>query len=1009
MRHLNFPKAQPPYNPEEWAGVNPRYSHLLEVPTSAPIEQRAQQAGARRWHYLDNLPVLVEQGLEPIGTILCVHGNPTWSYLWRTVLDAGVNERAPWRVVAVDQIDMGYSERTHLDLEGERRSLTDRIADLGDFTKALGLDKTDKPVVTLAHDWGGLVSFGWALEHREILSGVMLTNTAVYHDGIENIPAALRLALGVHEWGTHDSTAFIDVTLGLAQNEGRLPAPGSAGAGALDGALPQPVGQQPKRLYPSPLNEAIYRTYRAPYAHSAWREGVRNFVGDIPTGTDIPSYTPMQRIAEQIRDLDVPAFFQWGTKDPVFQRRYLFDLMERMPQAKVHRYEKASHLVIEDYDIATPMISWLAQTFGTLEDGMLVPARNAEAEHRAARARRHGLVAGSAGESAAAEGADGTAAEGTVPAAFRPMLAALTERVNDTSVAVVDMDPKGDGTSVSVTLTWAELSQQVNAAATRLHALGVRPGDRVNLMVPPGARLTTLIYACMKLGAVIVVADTGLGLPGLTRALKGANPSFLVGIPAALSAARTLLWPGVRISVEPLGSVQEKLLGVAGSVFTAPAADGTPGAPVPTPTVVEFPSPVPDADAAVLYTSGSTGPAKGVVYTQRQLAGMRDAIANTYGFAPGSGLVAGFAPFALLGPALGATSVTPTMDVTRPKTLTASALASAAAAIDASVVFASPAALVNVVATADELNAEQRAALAKVQTVLSAGAPIPVPLLEALSALVPNASLHTPYGMTEGLPVTDVSFEMIRQAIAEGTPNDAGEVLDPFARDGVCVGFAVYGAAVAIAPLLQDGSVADELTHEPGVTGEILVSAPHVKDRYDTLWVTEEQSISTPGWHHTGDVGHLDASGRLWVEGRLAHVLLTSQGVLTPVAAEQSAESLPEVRRAALVAVGPAGTAAPVLVIEASANTAALEARQSASGLKRALLDRVPGARRFPIAEGVAPFELSQLVRQKVAEDTGVELAAVLVVHEHPTDIRHNSKIDRPALGEWASKVLAGA
>ncbi len=996
MRHLNFPKTQPPYNPEEWAGVNPRYSHLLEVPTTAPIELRAQQAGARRWHYLDNLPVLVEQGLEPIGTILCVHGNPTWSYLWRTVLDAGVNERAPWRVVAVDQIDMGYSERTHLDLEGERRSLEDRIADLGDFTKALGLDETDKPVVTLAHDWGGLVSFGWALEHREILSGVMLTNTAVYHDGIENIPAALRLALGVHEWGTHDSTAFIDVTLGLAQNEGRLPAPGSAGAGALDGALPQPVGKQPKRLYPSPLNEAIYRTYRAPYAHSAWREGVRNFVGDIPTGADVPSYAPMQRIAEQIRDLDVPAFFQWGTKDPVFQRRYLFDLMERMPQAKVHRYEKASHLVIEDYDIATPMISWLAQTFGTLEDGVLVPARNAEAEHRAARARRHGLVAG-----------EGAAADGTVPAAFRPMLAALTERADDISTAVVDMDPKGDGTTVSMTLTWAELNQQVNAAATRLHALGVRPGDRVNLMVPPGARLTTLIYACMKLGAVIVVADTGLGLPGLTRALKGANPSFLVGIPAALSAARTLLWPGVRISVEPLGSVQEKLLGVAGSVFTAPATDGTPGAPVPTPTLVEFPSPVPDADAAVLYTSGSTGPAKGVVYTQRQLAGMRDAIANTYGFAPGSGLVAGFAPFALLGPALGATSVTPTMDVTRPKTLTASALASAAAAIDASVVFASPAALVNVVATADELNAEQRAALAKVQTVLSAGAPIPVPLLEALSALVPNASLHTPYGMTEGLPVTDVSFEMIRQAIAEGTPNAAGEVLDPFARDGVCVGFAVYGAAVAIAPLLQDGSVADELTHEPGVTGEILVSAPHVKDRYDTLWVTEEQSISTPGWHHTGDVGHLDASGRLWVEGRLAHVLLTSQGVLTPVAAEQSAESLPEVRRAALVAVGPAGTAAPVLVIEASANTAALEARQSASAFKRALLDRVPG--RFPIAEGAAPFELSQLVRQKVAEDTGVELAAVLVVHEHPTDIRHNSKIDRPALGEWASKVLAGA
>ena len=118
-----------------------------------------------------------------------------------------------------------------------------------------------------------------------------------------------------------------------------------------------------------------------------------------------------------------------------------------------------------------------------------MPPHNVEAEHRAARARRHGLTTG---EGATAEG---TAAEGAVPAAFRPMLAALTERANDASTAVVDMDPKGDGTTVSMTLTWAELNQQVNAAATRLHALGVRPGDRVNLMVPPGARLTTLLYA----------------------------------------------------------------------------------------------------------------------------------------------------------------------------------------------------------------------------------------------------------------------------------------------------------------------------------------------------------------------------------------------------------------------------------------------------------------------------------------------------------------------------------
>ena len=92
---------------------------------------------------------------------------------------------------------------------------------------------------------------------------------------------------------------------------------------------------------------------------------------------------------------------------------------------------------------------------------------------------------------------------------------------------------------------------------------------------------------------------------------------------------------------------------------------------------------------------------------------------------PDDRLVAAFAPFALYGPALGIAAAVPDMDVTRPGTLTASALAEAVLAVEATVIFASPAALRNVAETADELNAEQRSALAGVRTVLSAGAPVP--------------------------------------------------------------------------------------------------------------------------------------------------------------------------------------------------------------------------------------------------------------------------------------------
>jgi olefin beta-lactone synthetase len=307
--------------------------------------------------------------------------------------------------------------------------------------------------------------------------------------------------------------------------------------------------------------------------------------------------------------------------------------------------------------------------------------------------------------------------------------------------------------------------------------------------------------------------------------------------------------------------------------------------------------------------------------------------------------------------------------VLAPGRLSAAALADAVAAVDATLVFASPAALRNVVATAAGTSPTQRAALAGVRRVVSAGAPVPAALLHALRDVLPHAAAHTPYGMTEALPVTDVSLDEIDAA-------GAGE--------GVCVGRPLPGVDLAVAPLSANGAADGPLTREPGVTGEISVAAAHVKDRYDQLWVTEQASTREAGRHRTGDVGHLDAAGRLWVEGRLVHVITTADGPVTPVGIEQRVQAVPGVAAAAAVGVGPVGTQQVAVVI--------VPERGASDG------DRRAGA---PL---LAPASRTAAVRVAA----GVPVAAVLVADALPVDIRHAAKVDRTRVAAWAERVLAG-
>lgn len=833
------------------SGLEPSWSRLIHVPVTDGV--------GRTWHVLDN------QVANPQVTVLCVHGNPSWSYLYRNLVGSAPDGV---RVIAVDQLEMGFSERS-----GQVRRLAQRVDDLCELTEAMQITG---PVVTVAHDWGGPISLGWAQRHLEQLVGVVLMNTAVHQPAGSPAPSLIRL--------TRSRPMLRNVTVRTT----------SFIRGALEMSDQRPPAD-------------VRRGFLAPYLTSARRAAIAEFVADIPLDPDHPSASTLDRIAADLELLrDVPTLLLWGAKDKVFSDLYLHDLERRLPNADVHRYPNAGHFVSEDVDAVGAIVDWL----GTLDRAV------------------------------AADPADDRAST-------------LLDTHGELGAKLAVAEMTGDTRSI----TYAEFAELVESTAAGLAGGGVEVGDRVALMVPPGVDLTVSLYACWRAGAVIVLIDSGLGPSGMHAAIKAADPTHLIGIPKALAAARTLRWPGRRIAVEPLSPARQRVLGVATDL---PAMQARPGV---------LPDPPTPADlAAVVFTSGSTGPSKGVTYTHGQLEAQRDALADLYGITTDDRLVAAFAPFALFGPALGVSSIVPDMDVTAPGTLSAAALGDAVREVDATMVFASPAALANVVRTADGLTQRDREAFEQVRVLLSAGAPVRASLLRSAADLFPNATAHTPYGMTECLPVASISLTQI----------EAGS-----GGDGVCVGRPLNGVDVRIRPLDGLGQATGGLTQQHDVLGEVVVRADHARSGYDRLWHTEFAASQPPGWHSTGDLGHLDEQGRLWIGGRLSDVIATADGPVAPVRIEHAIETIDGVDTVAVVGVGPPGAQQIVAVVQPA---------ESPGSPRLADLRLIDAVR--DVTEGcLTPFRA---------------VCAVFEVPELPVDRRHNSKIDRARVADWAAQALAG-
>jgi len=518
--------------------------------------------------------------------------------------------------------------------------------------------------------------------------------------------------------------------------------------------------------------------------------------------------------------------------------------------------------------------------------------------------------------------------------------------------------PGADGRYAPV-LTYAQLDARSDAIAAGLGRYGIGRGTRTVVMVRPTPEFFLLMFALFKAGAVPVLVDPGIDRRALKQCLDEAEPEAFIGIPLAQCARLLLGWARSARRIVTVGA----RWGWGGTTLARVEKQGAGAGP-------QLADTAPDDMAAILFTSGSTGVPKGVVYRHRHFTGQIDLLRDAFAMQPGGVDLPTFPPFALFDPALGLTSIIPDMDPTRPASADPEKLHAAIARFGVTQLFGSPALM--------KVLADHGRPLPTLRRVTSAGAPVPPDTVARMRALLPDdAQFWTPYGATECLPVAVIEGREL-EATREATESGAG----------TCVGRPVPPNQVRIIRI-DDGAIADWTLAEPlpdGEVGEITVAGPTATDAYfnreaATRIAKIRERLPDGGErivHRMGDVGYFDAQGRLWFCGRKTQRVETALGPLYTEQAEPIFNTHPDVRRTALVGVGEPGRQRAVLCFE--------------------LLPEVAAMRRDAVAE-----DLRTLARR---HPHTADIDIFLCHPGFPVDIRHNAKIGREKLAIWAARQL---
>jgi len=512
-------------------------------------------------------------------------------------------------------------------------------------------------------------------------------------------------------------------------------------------------------------------------------------------------------------------------------------------------------------------------------------------------------------------------------------------------------------------LSYSELDRRSTNIAQGLQSIGIGRGLRTALMVKPGLDLFALAFALFKCGAVPVLIDPGIGLRNMKSCLAKARPEAFIGIGLAHLARVLLGW--ARDDLRHFITVGTPLL--PGSI-RLDTIEKNPGE-IQYEEVADVRE---DEIAAIVFTSGSTGPPKGVVYRHGNFMAQIEALRDTYDFRPGEVNLPTFPLFALFDPALGMTSIIPDMDPTRPARARPQKILQAIREYSVTTMFGSPALLDRV----GRWGASHQVTLSSLKRVISAGAPVGPRIIEQFSLMLrDDAEIFTPYGATESLPVASISSREIlgdtRRLSAEGA--------------GTCVGKPVGSAEVRIIGISDEPvhKWSEELCLPAGERGEIVVTSPQTTIEYfDAPDQTRKAKIPDGERvrHRMGDLGYFDPDGRLWFCGRKAHRICSDGTFLFSVPIEGIFNAHPGVARAALTGILREGLTEAVICIERDKGRGFPRRRE----LLRQLKELASG---YPECSKIRHF----------------------LIHPHfPVDIRHNAKINRALLGKWAARKLGG-